>query len=209
MSLALGACTTDPAVSYPSSPEGADVLFVDDFSTPPTTWLLFDSPEGAAYARQGELYLEDRGRGIGIYTRPEQDGWDDVNLSVQVRQVEGTQNNWMGVICRQQDEGNYYLFAVSADGYYLILKMADGYPTPLAGPYPNEAVLAGREANLLEVRCEGNTLSLNINDQLLISRTDDSFRRGEVALFADAVGPNDVTTAAFDALVVSEARGTP
>lgn len=204
--LAAGLLACAPASPTPDlSPfEGRSVLLRDDFSIADAAWTLFDTAEGAAYIRQGELTLEDRGQGIGIYTQQLNRSWDDVVINVQVRQVAGTQNNWIGVLARQQDEQNYYLFAFSADGYYLLLRVKDGVATPLAGPTASEYINPGRDANHLQARCEGDTLALSVNGLLLASRIDDTFAAGQVALFADAIALDETTTVAFDSLVISE-----
>jgi len=200
----LAACAPSPTSSNISPLQGKNVMLSDDFSPPNAAWTLFDTPEGSAYVQQGELYIEDRGQGIGIYTQLMNHTWEDVLISMRVRQVEGSQNNWMGLTCRQQDEENYYLFAISADGYYLILKMEEGMRTRLAGPAKSTIISPGKETNQLEVSCEGSTLALSVNGQKLATRTDGSFTGGNVALFADAVEGGSMTTAAFDAFVISE-----
>ncbi len=180
------------------------VLLSDDFAIPNTAWAFFDTVEGAAYVQQEELYLEDRGKGVGIYTGLVNHTWENTIIQVRLRQIEGTQNNWMGIICRQQDENNYYLFAISADGYYLLLKVQDGVPTKLAGPLANAKINPGRATNLLEARCDGPILTLGVNGERLVSRTDASFESGSVALFADAVEGGRATTVAFDTFIISE-----
>ena len=44
--------------------------------------------------------------------------FSDFILEVETKLVGGTDDNWQAVVCRFQDEGNYYAFAISADGYY-------------------------------------------------------------------------------------------
>lgn len=199
----FAACTATPTATPESTP-GSARLLLDDFSPPNPSWALFDTSDGAAYALHGELFLEDRGSNIAIYTPLVDEAWDNIIVGVRVRQVEGTFNNWMGILCRQQDAANYYLFAVSADGYYLILRVQDGVSTPLAGPTLSEAIEQGRNTNQLEVRCEGSTLSLSVNRTFLISRTDATFTEGGVALFADSVAGSGGTTVAFDHLTLTE-----
>ncbi len=180
-----------------------DALLSDDFSTNGGIWALFDTSEGAAYIQQGEFYLEDRGQGIGVYSQLVRPRWEDLIVSLRLRQVEGTQDNWMGVICRQQDEENYYLLAISADGYYLIMKTEAGMPTSLVGPERSDAIEPGRATNVMEARCDGETLALRVNDELLASTEDGSFEEGAIALFADGVA-GQRTIVAFDNLVVLE-----
>ncbi len=188
-----------PPQEAPPPVNSAPPTLRDDFDPPYTAWVRFDTEGGAVYALQGELYLEDRGQGIAVYTPLMKEQYRDVTVSVQMRHVQGAINNWMGVMCRQQDEENYYLFAISADGYYLILRVEDGEPTPLTGPQASDVILTGRAANTLEARCRGTSLSLRVNDTLLVTRVDDALSaEGYVGLFADAVGRGQTTTVAFD-----------
>lgn len=203
--LLLPACAPSPAPV--TEVDATTTTFNDDFSVANEVWTTFDAPESAAYVQQGELYLEDRGRGIGVYTQLleqklanagiQNASIQNASIQVTVRHVEGSQDNWMGAICRQQDEENYYLFAISADGYYLILKVEAGFPTPLVGPAAADAIHTGRDRNTLEMRCEGDTLTFKINDTFTVTQTDASFPAGGVALFTDAVR-GGMTTTAFD-----------
>ncbi|MGC9400333.1 MAG: hypothetical protein ACP5HM_14520 [Anaerolineae bacterium] len=200
LTLGWASCTTPEPTTTPLPP---DVLLSDDFSTNNGTWTLFNTPEGAAYIQQGELFLEDRGQSVGVYSQLVKGRWDNVVIGTRLRHVEGAQNNWMGVICRLQDEENYYLFAISADGYYLVLKTEDGLPTALVGPKPGDAVAPGLETNTLEAHCEGERLSLFVNGEQLTSVEDTGFERGAIALFADGIAGRQ-TTVAFDTLVIAK-----
>jgi hypothetical protein len=197
--LIITACSAPPVPSV----TGTSVFFSDDFAVDRGDWTFFDTTEGAAYLQQNELFVEDRGQGIGIYTQLLERRWEDIRVNVRVRQIEGTQDNWMGLTCRQQDEENYYLFAVSADGYYLLLKVENGVATPLLGPLTAEAITPGRAANNLEVRCEDDTLALSVNDRQLAAVSDDTFAEGYLSLFADGVA-GQRTTVAFDTLIIAQ-----
>ena len=198
------ACTTpaNPETSPVPTPESQ--ILRDDFSSPNPAWALFDTDAVAAYVQDEELFLEDRGQGIAVYSPLMEKRYDDVEVQVQARHVQGSMNNWMGVICRLQNESNYYLLAVSADGYYLIQRVEDDVVTPLVGPEFSEAVNIGKSQNDIIARCEGNTFSLRVNDTLLVTRSDDvATAGGQIALFADAVDAGSSTVAAFDDLVLS------
>lgn len=191
-------------------PEGTPVAtagtpyLTDTFDPPHSAWVRFDTEAGAAYALQGEFFLEDRGRGIAVYSPLLDEVHTDVTIGVQLRHVQGSFNNWMGVLCRQQDEENYYLFAISADGYYLLLRVQDGAPTALTGPQTSAAIQKGKAVNTLTARCRGTSLSLWINDALVVTRVDEALAEaGQVALFADAVDSGQTTTVAFTDFTLS------
>ncbi len=199
--LILQSCQATPTAA-PAAPERG-VLFSEDFSAPNAGWAIFETDTGAAEVRDGQMFLEDRGKGTAAYTTLVGKSWKDIVIQVNVRQVEGTVNNWMGVTCRQSGEQDYYLFAISADGYYLILKQEDGIADTLIPPTYNDAIQTGRTVNRLEVRCQGSTLSMTVNGRLLVSRADNTFSQGGISLVADAVEVGSTTTVAFDRLTIS------
>lgn len=202
LSILLTACSsiTPEATATP-----VGTLLSDDFSSPHPDWTLFDTEAGAAYIRNKELHLEDRGKGIAVYSPLLGYAYEDVSISVETRYVQGTMNNWMGVICRQQDEANYYLLAISTDGYYLIQRVEDGAAIPLSGPQRSDAIHTGKDQNLLEATCRDNTLTLTINRQRLSSCHDTTLgTAGQVALFTDAVDAGGTAVTAFDDFTLTQ-----
>ncbi len=200
----LAACgqatPSTPTMTLPDS-----YLFADDFTRPNPAWARFDTETGAVYALAGELYLEDRGQDTAVYTPLIGRKYADVAIDVSLRHVQGTVNNWMGVICRQQDEMNYYLLAISADGYYLILKVVDGEQIPIAGPRYSEAIHLGRAENQLTAHCNGPGLYLWVNGQRVAAEVDSTFREaGKVGIFADAVPRGETAIVAVAKFVLTE-----
>ena len=174
-------------------------LLVDDFEPPNPAWARFETAESAVYAQAGELFLEDRGKGVAVYAPLASKTYTDTMVTVQVRHVQGTVNNWMGIICRQQDKDNYYLLAISADGFYLILLVEDGMPKPLVGPETSDSIRTGKARNDLGVRCVGDALSLWVNNERVSTYLDNTLRAaGSVALFSDAVERGETSVTAFD-----------
>jgi hypothetical protein len=179
-------------------------VVADDFSPPNVAWGRFDTEQSAVYALAGELYLEDRGTRAAVSAPLTTYAYADVTVDVRARHVQGEVDNWMGVMCRQQDDDNYYLFAISADGYYLIVKVEEGFSVPLVEPTLSEAIQTGKETNEIRVRCRGTELALWVNDEQIVKRFDDTFTKaGTVALFADAVTGGATTTVAFDNFILT------
>ncbi len=199
----LSACeqATPQAKPQPLTPVPNLILY-DTFAPPDPRWATFDTPEGAAYVQEGEFYLEDRGRGLAVYAPLVGEHFKDVAVDLDLRHALGSFDNWSGVICRLQDEDNYYFLGISADRYYLILLVKEGQAEALAGPTYSTTILPAPAVNHLQVRCQGGALSLRINGQLLIMRTDTSFREGAVALMVDATQTGEQSTVAFDNLVI-------
>ncbi len=200
--LLMAACsspTPSPPPTATATTPSATSSFKDDFEPPNPAWARFETAESAVYAQAGELFLEDRGKGIGVYAPLASKTYTDTMVTVQVRHVQGTVNNWMGVICRQLDQDNYYLLAISADGFYLVLRVEDGIQMPLVGPETSDFIHTGKARNDLGVRCVGNALSLWVNDERVSTYLDNALHgAGGVALFSDAVERGETSVTAFD-----------
>jgi len=190
LAICAGCAPTAPASPPMELPES--YIVADDFTHPNPGWARYETETAAVYALAGELFLEDRGKGTAVYTPLI--GYDhaDVVIDVDIRHVQGTADNWMGVLCRLTDEETYYLLAISADGYYL------------AGPEYSEHIRLGRAENRLRARCDGPTLTLWVNDERLITYRDPTPLVGEgVGLFADAVPRGEIAVVAFDNFVLT------
>lgn len=167
--------------------KGISPFFSDDFSDPASGW-------GAA---SHEMYV--RGYQQGRYLMQiDVPGWfvwatsgrvyEDVAVEVLAR-VEGAPDNHYGAICRYTD-GQFYYFAVSADGYYAIFRHTDsGKLEPLTGAAMLRTSLIkgdGVDNRLLAV-CEGPRLTLFVNGEQVAQVKDTTLPRGDVGLAAGTV----------------------
>jgi len=88
------------------------------------------------------------------------------------------------VICRYKDGSNFYILAISSDGYYGIIKVKGGTLELLGAKdmQPNEMIIQGNATNHLRADCVNDTLALYANGQLLTSVQDSDFKTGDVGL---------------------------
>jgi len=192
-----------PSGVVPTAPE---ILFSDDFSDESSGWVTYDDYDGRVAYTNGCLYVKD-------YTVPDwsmygesQRYFTDFILEIETWLVGGTDNNWHVVVCRYQDDGNYYDFSISADGYYAISKYVGGDQVPLTGTtgiYSSYIYQGQGMTNLVHIECIGSALSLSVNGHLLSQVTDTTFTGGDIALAANAI-VGTYTEVAFDNIVVSE-----
>lgn len=186
--LALPACSVAPE-SEPDTCDGPDFLFADDFSGEfDCGWALYDRGGGTAAIDNAAMQLTVGQPGQLWWTNPGR-SFDDVVITTEARQVDGPNDNAYGVICRYQDEENFYAFMVSGDGYFAIGKYQSGnetvtYLTPDAQFQPSDAINVGVASNELRVSCIGNQLSMEVNGIPLLSVTDPTFVNGDVGLAA-------------------------
>lgn len=186
--LALAACGMT-AEAEPDTCDGPDFLFADDFSGEfDCGWALYDRGGGAAAIDNAAMQLIVGQPGQLWWTNPGRD-FDDVVITAEARQVDGPNDNAYGVICRYQNEENFYAFMVSGDGYFAIGKYQTGvetvtYLTPDAQFQQSDAINVGVASNELRVSCIGNQLSMEVNGIPLLSVTDPTFVNGDIGLAA-------------------------
>lgn len=189
-------------------PDGS--LFTDRFGDENVCgWLLFDEGGVSAEITENALRISAGNTGEVTWTNPQQ-SFDDVSIEVTATQLSGPNNNAYGLICRYQDEENFYIFLVSGDGYYAIGRYDGGSSriTYLTGESPyfyqeSEAIFRGSAANRLRAECDGDRLAFFVNDELVDEVEDDTFVDGDIGLAASTFEPSTAVIE-FDNLVVTQ-----
>ncbi len=183
---------------------GANVLFSDDFSRDTGDWDVYSDANGDVFYEGGWIHV------MNYTTAPEDtetmlnQEFSDFILEIDTKLVDGTDDNWHGVVCRFQDTGNYYVFNISADGYYYISKFADYNQVALSGPTFSDYINLGWDVvNSMYIECVGNKLKLSVNGHQLTSVTDSSFSNGALGLLATS-WEGDLSEIAYDNLVITE-----
>lgn len=203
--LLLGACNALPN-SGPDACDGEGVLFTDDFSGDTNCgWVTYNRGGTEVGIADGAMQISTSQPGQIWWTNPGRD-FDDVVITTEVRQSAGPDDNAFGVICRYQNEENFYLFLISGDGYYAIGKYQSGssevtYLTPDAQFQPSDAINKGSATNQIEAKCVGNQLSLAVNGLNLITVEDPTFVTGDIGLAASTLQPG-TSIIEFDSVTV-------
>ncbi|UYN90343.1 MAG: hypothetical protein KIT08_03670 [Anaerolineales bacterium] len=175
-----GASTQAPA------PTDSPVLFQDDFSSTSSGWdrSTYDDGSQTDYV-DGGYHILVNGEYASVWANP---GIDVADVSVEVDGVKrgGVDDNEFGVICRYQDESNFYAGSISSDGFYAIVKIQDGEfgYVGTEGMQPSDLILLGDQVNRVRLDCVGSMLTLYVNGTQLISGNDSSFGSGDVGLYA-------------------------
>lgn len=202
----LTACDVIQSLT-PTDPTAAagDILFADDFSVSPNGW-------GTMGRNGGEIAFDFQGLVITVnlprymYWTVNGGKYSDTRIDVDAVLLDGPPNDNFGVICRFVDDENFYGFLVSNDGYYGIFKMIDGKMVMSSAEGDmaySESIRQGGVVNHIEAACQGNMLSLTVNDVLLAQIQDDSFTSGQIGLIAGAYDTPGVKIL-FDNIVVSQ-----
>ena len=161
------------------------MLFQDNFSRKDGGWPSLIDPGGIT-DYLGEAY---RIQVADLYTdRRALPGLDleDVQISVESSRIGGPTDNYFGILCRYQDEHNYYAFLISSDGYYALLKSLAGQVNLIGMEtmQPDERIDPEQTNHLLQAVCQGEQLSMWVDGAAIVTRQDSSLAHGDVGLIA-------------------------
>jgi hypothetical protein len=128
-------------------------------------------------------------------------------LEVEATQEAGPNDNICGVIVRKADWNNYYLFAISGDGYYCMAKLQNNTWSPTSWIWKKSgAIHTGNATNLISVVSDGDNFSLYVNNIGVDNYTDGSFPSGMIGLAAGTLYTPGAAEIGFDNLKVWEIK---
>lgn len=199
MWLLVAGCSLVPP---PAWKEG--VLFQDDFSVLGGKWSRVRDATGITDYDQGGYRIQ--------VLQPDAQFWShpglkvqDVRLEVEARTLGGPEENLYGLICRYQDDQNFYFFLTGDDGFFVVGKNKNGEHSFIGmdafGYHP--ALQETRDVRVLRVDCIGDSLTLTVNTIPIVTVQDPDFLHGDVGLMA---GTFEVpgTDVLFDNFVVQK-----
>lgn len=179
----LSACNTAP-YSYWRTETGG-VLFEEDFSLPRGDWAIFTTPDAAGALADGTYILS--------IPSPSYSSWSlsgkkykDIRAEVDAARLGGSSANMYGLTCRADQEGNFYFFIISSDGYYAIGKMEIGSFSLLGQDMMaySAAILLDEGTNHLRLDCVETTLTGYVNGQMVAVTGDGTFSSGDTGVMA-------------------------
>ncbi len=181
-----------------------EVLLQDDFKDDTTGWEIVNNVyELKGYSSEGYLISINNKGGRSISTTGLQ--FNDVKVQVETHKLTGSNDSYLGIVCRYQDSQNYYRFFVTPDGYTGLVRVVNGESSTLPGGKMmyNHDVNQDDDKNLLEVFCVGNQLSLLVNGKLAVTAEDEQLSNGDVGIFAET-GQSGAGSFVFNNLIVSK-----
>jgi hypothetical protein len=101
----------------------------------------------------------------------------------------GGPDRYGGLVCRLQNDQNFYELLIGMDGYAGIVRVQDGAYTNLAQSQGQAAALLPAEdsVNQLRAECSGDRLVLYVNGAKVIEAQDDAFTTGIPGVVAGAL----------------------
>ncbi len=186
--LGIAGCSTVGQVvdQATDTPAPGSLLFHDDFSDTSSGWKLWDSPEATIDYNEGALQFLVNQTNYDYWSLPGKQ-YSNVVLAVDATLAGGPTDNDFGLICRMQDDYNFYAFLISSDGYGGIIKVKDGLYQVLnnqEGLEYGDMINQGQAANQLRADCSGTQLVLYVNHQKFLEVEDSDFQSGDIGLIA-------------------------
>lgn len=182
-----------PIALTPAS--AASVLLADDFesySESPVGDTWFNSTNNGSWVLESDdskmLKLDSAGTTY-VVSRGE-DSWEDYTVSAKVKitstPTEGTVR--AGIAARHTDKRNYYSLMIrrsTSKDYMLLVKRVDNSQTTLAEETLTSTI---DESKVYDLKFEiaGNVLKGYVDDELLVSVTDDALTHGSIGLYSNS-----------------------
>lgn len=196
----LSACSSADLDSLKA--DNPDAVFVDDFSSSFSGWGRSSGQNGSTGYTDGTYRINVYAGKYDLWANPGLD-LDNVSVEVDAVKIGGPDSNNYGVICRYQDDENFYYGEITSNGYYGIGKYKQGIQFALTGKFvATDLIHQGSETNHLKLTCAGSKLTLYINGSLAGSVDDYAFSSGDVGLIAGTFKEGGLEIA-FDNFVVT------
>jgi hypothetical protein len=182
---------------------GPLLLFEDDFSNTSSGWEI-SSQGGIKDYFNGTYHIGVDDPNIFSWSVANQN-YGDVIIDVDVAFTGSAELAEMGVICRMENDQDFYFLTIRSDGGYAIFKMYQGneFFLGMKGYQHSDAINPGLATNHIKVECKGEELALTVNDQELARVNDSSYQVGDVGLIAGAFSDTDVNVF-FDNFYVNQ-----
>ena len=182
--MVLSACAPSGAPVVPVASPGA-VLYQEEFEDNTSGWDRISNENGIMDYDGGGYRMLIQKPDTSMWSTPEKN-FGDVRLEADVFRLSGPQENRTGLVCRYQN-GDFYFFLISNDGYYAIGKFIGGQTLLLGQTEMQPSEYIQKEAtNHLRADCIGNTLTFYVNGFQVASTQDGDFVNGDVGLIAGA-----------------------
>ncbi len=167
--------------------QNSEVLFADDFSQSDSGWDRQRTADGVTDYENGQYLIQVNRPDVDYFANPSL-SLSDVRLEVEAVNASSVMDNEFGLICRFQNQNDFYAGLISSDGYYGIFKVKGGSYQLLGLDVmaQSAAIKTGAEKNHIRLDCVGQDLKLFVNGVQLDARQDADFSKGDVGLLAGA-----------------------
>lgn len=120
----------------------------------------------------------------------------DFRLSVEIKQVSGSDQFDYGVTFRENANGDLYYFGIDNEGFFVLLSSNNEWSDVIA--YKSSSLILPGETNRLAVIAQGSHFLFFINDQLAGEATDSTLTSGTAGVAMELLEADLEATFEFD-----------
>src|SRR5215216_932044 len=184
LSFLLAGCASAQIPAAPVAKPG-DILYQEEFEDNTTGWDRVANEHGIMDYDSGGYRFLVKQADYNLWSTPERN-FKDVRVEADVFRLNGADENRTGLMCRYQN-GDYYFFIISNDGYYGVGKYIGGQILLLGQTSMQASKFIEKEAvNHLRADCIGDTLTFYVNFNQVAMVKDADFPNGDVGMVAGA-----------------------
>jgi hypothetical protein len=177
-----------------------EVIYQDDFQSP-RGWYTFEGERYRFEYKEGTYRITNNLLQASVNS-VRLHNYFDVFIEVDATRISGPPNGYFGLVCRFQDDSNYYALVVGPNGFYGIALLKGGRLNFIsAPPTPSRAVKLGDETNRIGASCIGDTFTLYANGEIITEVKDQSFSSGYIGLMVGTTSVGGLQVA-FDNFAV-------
>jgi hypothetical protein len=201
-----------PTATATSAPK---ILWQDAFDNPRQQfWYIEDHPDagGQMNYTNGRYRIRVTDENLMLYSvAPFGKSHHAVRIEVDAQSYKNRDVVEYGVFCRMRTNGDFYALTITNDGQAYIAKSFYHPDEPyeiLAERAYSAAIKPNSARNRIQAECDGPTLTLMVNDEVILQAEDDTWRSGGVGILAASWTDADVEVL-FDNFVLARASGIP
>jgi hypothetical protein len=193
---------TPSPTAAPSPTPTPNIVFQDDFEAT-RGWYTFESERFQMKYQRGGYVIYNNVLGAEV-TSIRTQNHADAHIEVDAARLSGPQNAFFGLVCRYQDDANYYALVIGSDGFHGIALMKGGVLAFISPPAnPTSAIKGGFAENRISATCHSHNFTLFVNGEKLLQVKDTTFSTGYVGLIVGTTSAAGVEVV-FDNFQVSK-----
>jgi len=178
-----------PGAGVGPAPAAGRVLLHDDFSDPSSGWPRQSSDPSARRVGydHGEYDIARMPGDVGAPYVTRSDRFGDFQVEIDARLVPPTENSYLYLDFRRQDDGSHYSFMVDPnDSTFMLRRNGPNSGVNLIPWTSAPAIQGGSARNRLGVRAQGPDITLLVNGQEVGHVQDGTFSEGTLAFGVDS-----------------------
>lgn len=189
LAVSFSGCSLLPAASTMGNGTGSEqpdgTFDYDDFSDNTSGWDRSETDFGGTDYMDGAYHIFIDEKHTDYFSTLYRT-YENIGLQVDAKRVEGPVDNNYGLVCRFQDEKNFYAGMISSDGYYGLLKIENGQYTVIGHDALtfSDSLTQADGLYTLRLDCYQDFLFLYMDGNLLDVQQDDTFSSGDIGLIA-------------------------